>query len=67
MFVNIVRWSVRREDHDKVLDVWSKMMDYQRSHREYFYYSRSRFFVHIGKDSQQEDWMFLDEYERRED
>jgi hypothetical protein len=67
MFVNIVRWRVRKEDHDKVLDVWSKMMDYQRSHRKYFHYAKSRFFVHSGKELSEEDWMFLDEYERRED
>jgi len=67
VFVNIVRWNVRKEDHDKMLDIWSKMMDYQRSHRKYFHYARSRFFVHIGKESSGEEWMFLDEYERRED
>jgi hypothetical protein len=67
MFVNIVRWRVRKEDHDKVLDVWSKMMDYQRTHGKYFHYAKSRFFVHSGKELPEEDWMFLDEYERRED
>jgi hypothetical protein len=67
MFVNIVRWRVPKENSGRVLDLWSEMMDYQRSHRQYFHYIRSRFFVHLGRESSEEDWMFLDEYERRED
>jgi hypothetical protein len=67
MFINIVRWRVPKESSGKMLDVWSDMMEYQRSHSRYFHYTRSRFFVHSARESSEEDWMFLDEYERRED
>jgi hypothetical protein len=43
------------------------MMDYQRSHPEKVFYIRSRFFTFAEKGSSEENWMFLDEYERRED
>jgi hypothetical protein len=43
------------------------MMDYQKSHPEKFYYTKSRFFTFTEEGSSEENWMFLDEYEHRED
>ena len=42
-------------------------MAWQRSHPEKFYYTRSRLFTFTEEGSSEEHWMFLDEYEERED
>jgi hypothetical protein len=42
-------------------------MDWQRSHPEKLYYTRSRLFTSTEEGSSEENWMFLDEYEKRED
>ncbi len=63
----MVRWNVRKENSPRQFEVWREMMDYQRSHPEKVYYTRSRFFTDAPKDSSEENWMFLDEYESRED
>ena len=42
-------------------------MDYQRAHPEKVSYTRSRFFTSSTEGSAEESWMFLDDYERRED
>jgi len=67
LLINIVRWRVPKENTKKQFEVWRKMMDYQRSHPEKFYYTRSRFFTFTEEESSEENWMFLDEYEHRED
>ena len=67
MFVNIVRWRVLKENSQKQFEVWREIMDYQSSHPEKVFYVRSRFFTFAEKGSNEENWMFLDEYERRED
>ena len=67
MFVNIVRWRVLKENSSKQFEVWREMMDYQKSHPEKVYYTRSRFFIHTEEGSSKESWMFLDEYEHSED
>jgi len=67
LLVNIVRWRVPKEKSNEQFEVWREMMDYQRSHPEKVFYTRSRFFTYTEKDSSEENWMFLDEYESRED
>jgi len=67
MLINIVRWRVPKENSKEQYEVWCKMMDYQRSHPEKVFYIKSRFFTFTEKGSSEENWMFLDEYERRED
>ena len=67
MLVNLVRWRVRKEDSNKQFELWREMMDYQKSHREKFYYTKSRFFTFTEEGSSEENWMFLDDYECRED
>jgi hypothetical protein len=67
MLINIVRWRVAKKDSKKQFEVWREIMDYQRSHAEKVYYVRSRFFTFTEKGLSEENWMFLDEYENRED
>ena len=45
MLVNIVRWRIAKEHSSRQLEVWREMMDYQRSHPEKVFYTRSRFFT----------------------
>ena len=67
MLVNIVRWRVPIESSKKQFEVWREMVNWQRSHPEKVYYARSRFFTFTEEGSSEENWMFLDEYEHRED
>ena len=43
------------------------MLDYQKSHPEKIHYVKSRFYTMTEEDSSDEQWMFIDEYENRED
>jgi hypothetical protein len=67
MFINIVGWRILKKNSEKQFELWREMMDYQKSHPEKVYYIRSRFFTSTEKGSSEENWMFLDEYENRED
>jgi len=67
LLVNIVRWRIPKENSSKQFEVWREMMDYQKSHPGKVYYTRSRFFTFTEEGSSEESWMFLDEYEHRED
>ena len=67
MFVNIVRWRIPKENSRRQLEIWREMMDYQRAHPEKVSYTRSRFFTSSTEGPAEESWMFLDDYERRED
>jgi hypothetical protein len=67
VFVNIVRWRVPKENSSRQLEIWQEMMDYQRAHPEKVSYIRSRFFTSSTEGSAEDSWMFLDDYECRED
>jgi len=67
LLINIVRWRVPKENSGKQFEVWREMMDWQRSHPEKCSYTRSRFFTLTEEGSSEENWMFVDEFERRED
>ena len=67
MLINIGRWRILKKDSKKQFELWREMMDYQRSHPEKVFFTRSRFFTFTEKGSSEENWMFLDEYERSED
>jgi len=67
MFVNIVRWRIPKEKSKEQLEVWRGMIGYQRSHPETVSLLRSRFFTSTDEGSSEENWMFLDEYNSRED
>ena len=66
LLVNIVRWRVLKENHEKQFEVWREMMDWQKSHPEKFHYAKSRFYTMSEEGSSEEQWMFLDEYDNRE-
>jgi hypothetical protein len=67
MLINIGRWRILKKNSEKQFELWREMMEYQRSHPEKVCYIRSRFFTFTEKGSSEENWMFLDEYENRED
>jgi hypothetical protein len=71
LFVNIVRWRVLKENHEKQVECMRWWMDWLRSHQsshpEKFHFTTSRLFTFTEEGSSEENWMFLDEYERRED
>jgi len=67
LFINIVRWRVPKENSQKQFEFMRWWMDRQRSHPEKLYYTRSRLFTSIAEGSSEENWMFPDEYEQRED
>ena len=67
MLINIVRWRIPKENSSRQLEIWREMMYYQRAHPEKVTYVRSRFFTFSAEGSSEESWMFLDDYERRED
>ena len=66
LLVNIVRWRIPKESHEKQFEFWREVLDYQRSHSEKFHYTRSRFYTMTEEGSSQERWMFIDEYDSRE-
>ena len=67
MLVNIVRWRIPKENSSRQLEIWQEMMDYQKAHPEKVFYTRSRLFTSSEEGSSEESWMFLDDYEHRED
>jgi len=71
MFVNIDRWRVPKESSGKHLEFLRWWTDwersYQKSHPEKARLTRSRVFRFTEEGSSEENWMFLDEYEARED
>lgn len=67
MLINIVRWRIPKESHERQLEIWQEMMSWQRAHPEKISYIRSRFFTFSAEGSSEESWMFLDDYEGRDD
>ena len=67
MLVNIVRWRIPKEDSSRQLEFWREVTDWQRVHPEKVSFTRSRFFTSSAEGSSEESWMFLDDYDRRED
>jgi hypothetical protein len=63
LLCEVARWQVPKKNSKKHLEMWSEIMDFQRTNRNKFYYGRSRFFILETKDSAVEAWMFIDEYE----
>ena len=67
MLVNTLRWRIPKENSDRQREFWQEVTDYQRSHPEKVFYTRSRFFTSWEEGASEEAWMFLDDYESRED
>src|SRR3974377_2451954 len=65
--IDSMRFRIAKADHEKALPVFTKILDYQRSHPELYHYSRSRSCLMDAEDNpDQEIWMFIDEYDDRE-
>ena len=67
MLVNIVRWRVPKENSGKLLEFMRWWMGWQRVHPDRMHYIRSRLLTMTEEGSSEEHWVYLDEYERRED
>ena len=62
MLCEVGQWQVPKKNSKKHFEMWSAIMDYQRTNRNKFYYGRSRFFILETTDSAVETWMFIHEY-----
>ena len=61
----IITWYVPKENHQKHLEFWSEMMDYQRADPEKFHYAESRFYSMTKEGSSEERWVAIDKYRDR--
>jgi hypothetical protein len=65
--VDIGKFRVKKENHAQAVEAFVDMLNYQYSHPELFYYSRTRsFFMDAPDNPDEEIWMFVDEYDNRE-
>ena len=63
MLCEIGRWQVPKRNSKKHLEMWTAWMDYIRTNRSKFHFTRSRLFILETKGSDVEDWRWIDEYE----
>jgi hypothetical protein len=62
-----MRYRIRKADHEKAKTLFAEVIEYQHSHPEIYYYTRSRsFFMEAPDNADEEIWMFIDEYDDRE-
>ena len=59
----IGRWQVPKKNSKKHLEMWTAWMDYIRTNRNKFHFTRSRLFTLETKHSDVEDWRWIDDYE----
>ena len=65
--IDRMEFRIAKTDHGKALQIFTKILDYQRSHPEIYYYTRSRsWFMEAPDNPNHEIWMFIDEYDDRE-
>src|SRR6516165_4520298 len=65
--IDRMEFRIAKSDHDKALELFARMLGYQRSHPEIYYYSLSRSWFREAPDNpDHEIWMFIDEYDDRE-
>ena len=65
--IDRMEFRIAKTDHGKALELFTKILDYQRMHPEIYYYTRSRSWFREAPDNpDQEIWMFIDEYDDRE-
>jgi hypothetical protein len=64
--IDSMRFRIAKADHEKALRAFAKILEYQQSHPELYYYTRSRsYFMQAEDNPDQEIWMFIDEYDDR--
>ena len=60
------QFTIRKQDHEKAVALFSRILKYQRAHPEIYYYTRTRvFFREDPTNPDHETWMFMDEYDNR--
>jgi len=62
MLCEIGRWQVPKKNSKKHLEMWTAWMDYIRTNQNKFQFTRSRLFILETKDSDVEEWRWIDEY-----
>ena len=67
MLCDVTRWRVQASNSKKHMELWRAIMQHQRDNRQKVYYKRSRFYTMVDSESSEEHWMFIDEYENREE
>jgi len=67
LLYEIARWRIHKQNSKEHLEMWRKILDYQKSHSGRFYYTRSRIVQLADEESPgEETWGWIDEYEDRE-
>jgi hypothetical protein len=62
-----MKFRILKKDHEKALQAFPKILQYQQAHPEIYYYTRSRsYFMDAEDNPDYEIWMFIDEYDNRE-
>ena len=65
MICEIGKWQVPKKNSKKHSEMWTAWMDYLRTNRDKFHFTRSRLFIVETKDSDVEEWGWIDEYPDR--
>jgi hypothetical protein len=67
LLCEIAQWRVPLAKSREHMQFWKEHLAYQKTHREKFYYKRSRVLrVSDPETSGEEVWMWIDEYENQE-
>jgi len=60
------QFAIRKQDHEKAITLFERILKYQHAHPELYYYTRTRvFFREDPTNPDHEIWMFIDEYDNR--
>jgi len=66
--IDSMRFRIAKADHAKALKLFKEILGYQRAHPELYHYFLTRsYFMDAPDNPDHEIWMFLDEYDDRED
>jgi hypothetical protein len=67
LLYEIAQWRVPVANSKKHIEFWEEHLAYQRTHREKFYYKRSRILkMNNSETTGEEIWTWIDEYENQE-
>ena len=65
--IDSMRFRIAKADHAKALEMFKKILGYQRAHPElYDYFLTRSYFMEAPDNPDHEIWMFIDEYDDRE-
>lgn len=59
--IAIMRYRVRKENHEQALKVFREYLDYEHAHPEIYHYNKTRYYFMDAPDNPEEEiWMFID-------